>query len=240
MTTTHTVGTREEWLQARRALLAREKELTRLNDELTEQRRALPWVPVEKEYVFDTDDGPRTLAQLFDGRPQLLVYHFMFGPDWSAGCPGCSMLADEVDGGIVHLENNGATMIFASRAPLDMIQAYKARMGWSVRWVSAFGTDFNADYGVSFTDEQRAAGAEYNFRHTTSLNDELPGLSVFALDDEGAVHHTYSMYARGMEVVDNLYALMDRTPIGRNEQGGMRDWLRRRDEYGSGAAPTWR
>jgi predicted dithiol-disulfide oxidoreductase (DUF899 family) len=237
--TTHTIATREEWLKARRALLVREKELTRLNDELTAQRRALPWVPVEKEYVFDTDDGPRTLAQLFDGRPQLLVYHFMFGPDWSAGCPGCSMLADEVDGGRVHLEHNGATLIFASRAPLEMIQAYKARMGWGVTWVSAYGNDFNYDYGVSFTDRQRDAGAEYNFRHTTALSDELPGLSVFALDD-GAVFHTYSMYARGMEVVDNIYALLDRTPIGRNEQAGQRDWLRRHDEYESGAAPTWR
>jgi predicted dithiol-disulfide oxidoreductase (DUF899 family) len=185
---------------------------------------------VEKEYVFDTDDGARTLAELFDGRSQLLVYHFMFGPDWDAGCAGCSMLADEVDGGVVHLAHNDATLVFASRAPLDKIQAYKERMGWSIRWVSSFGSDFNFDYGVSFTEEQRASGAEYNFRFESELNDELPGLSVFALED-GVVHHTYSMYARGMEVVDNIYALLDRTPVGRNEQDGQRDWMRRHDEY---------
>jgi predicted dithiol-disulfide oxidoreductase (DUF899 family) len=227
---THTIGTHEEWLAARKALLVREKELTRLSDALAEQRRALPWVPVEKAYVFDTDDGPRTLAELFDGRPQLLVYHFMFGPDWDAGCPGCSMLADEVDGGVVHLAHNDATLVFASRAPLEKIQAYKARMGWGIRWVSSFGSDFNFDYGVSFTEQQRAEGAEYNYRFETSLSDELPGLSVFALQD-GVVHHTYSMYARGMEVVDNIYALLDRTPAGRNEQDGQREWMRRHDEY---------
>jgi predicted dithiol-disulfide oxidoreductase (DUF899 family) len=227
---THTIGTRDEWLAARKELLAREKELTRLNDELSAQRRALPWVPVEKEYVFDTDDGPRTLAELFGGRSQLLVYHFMFGPDWDAGCPGCSMLADEVDGGVIHLAHNNATLVFASRAPLEKIQAYRARMGWDIRWVSSFSSSFNFDYGVSFTEEQRASGAEYNFRFETGLNDELPGLSVFALED-GVVHHTYSMYARGMEVVDNIYALLDRTPTGRNEVGGQREWMRRHDEY---------
>jgi predicted dithiol-disulfide oxidoreductase (DUF899 family) len=227
---THTIGTHEEWLAARKELLAREKELTRLSDELAARRRELPWVPVEKEYVFDTDEGPRALGELFDGRSQLLVYHFMFGPDWDAGCPGCSMLADEVDGGVIHLAHNDATLVFASRAPLEKIQAYKARMGWGIRWVSSFGTDFNFDYGVSFTDEQRASGAEYNFRFEQRLNDELPGLSVFALAD-GVVHHTYSMYARGMEVVDNIYALLDRTPTGRNEQDGQRDWMRRHDEY---------
>jgi predicted dithiol-disulfide oxidoreductase (DUF899 family) len=227
---THTIGTHEEWLAARKELLLREKELTRFNDELAAQRRALPWVPVEKTYEFDTDDGPRTLAELFGGNSQLLVYHFMFGPDWDAGCPGCSMLADEVDGGAVHLAHNDATLVFASRAPLEKIQAYKARMGWDIRWVSSFGSEFNFDYGVSFTEEQRASGAEYNFRFETDLNDELPGLSVFALQD-GVVHHTYSMYARGMEVVDNIYALLDRTPAGRNEQGGQREWMRRHDEY---------
>jgi predicted dithiol-disulfide oxidoreductase (DUF899 family) len=227
---THTIGTHEEWLAARKALLVREKELTRLSDELAAQRRELPWVPVEKAYVFDTDEGPRALGELFDGRSQLLIYHFMFGPDWDAGCPGCSMLADEVDGGVLHLAHNDATLVFASRAPLEKIQAYKARMGWNIRWVSSFGSDFNFDFGVSFTDEQRASGAEYNFRFEKSLNDELPGLSVFVLAD-GVVHHTYSMYARGMEVVDNIYALLDRTPTGRNEQDGQRDWLRRHDEY---------
>ncbi len=227
---THTIGTHEEWLAARKELLVREKELTRLSDELAEQRRALPWVPVEKAYTFDTVDGPRGLADLFDGRSQLLVYHFMFGPDWEAGCPGCSMLADEVDGGVIHLAHNDATLVFASRAPLEKIEAYKARMGWNIRWVSSFGSDFNFDYRVSFTPQQVADGADYNFRHTTNLGDELPGLSVFALED-GIVYRTYSMYARGMEVVDNIYALLDRTPSGRNEVDGQRDWMRRHDEY---------
>ena len=227
---THTIGTHEEWLAARKELLVREKELTRLSDELAEQRRALPWVPVEKAYTFDTVDGPRGLADLFDGRSQLLVYRFMFGPDWEAGCPGCSMLADEVDGGVIHLAHNDATLVFASRAPLEKIEAYKARMGWNIRWVSSFGSDFNFDYRVSFTPQQVADGADYNFRHTTNLGDELPGLSVFALED-GIVYRTYSMYARGMEVVDNIYALLDRTPSGRNEVDGQRDWMRRHDEY---------
>jgi predicted dithiol-disulfide oxidoreductase (DUF899 family) len=228
--TTHTIGTHEEWLQARRALLAREKELTRLSDELARERRELPWVAVEKEYVFDTADGPRTLAQLFGGRSQLLVYHFMFGPDWDAGCPGCSFLADEVDGGAVHLAANGVTLVFVSRAPLARLDAYKARMGWSIPWVSSFGSDFNFDLGVSFTEAQREQGAEYNFRHTTSLNDELPGLSAFALED-GVVYRTYSMYARGMDIVDNVYQLLDRAPLGRNETDGRDDWMRRHDEY---------
>ena len=227
---THTIGTHEEWLAARKALLVREKELTRLSDELAQQRRALPWVPVEEEYSFDTDDGRRTLAELFDGRSQLLVYHFMFGPAWDAGCPGCSMLADEVDGGVIHLAHNDATLVFVSRAPLEKIQAYKARMGWGIRWVSSYGSDFNYDYGVSFTEKQRADGATYNFRLEKHLSDELPGLSVFALE-VGVVHHTYSMYARGMEVADNIYALLDRTPTGRNEQDGRREWMRRHDEY---------
>jgi predicted dithiol-disulfide oxidoreductase (DUF899 family) len=227
---THTIGTHEEWLAARKALLVREKELTRLSDELARERRALPWVAVEKPYAFDTDDGPRTLAELFDGRSQLLIYHFMFGPDWDLGCPSCSFLADEVDGGAIHLAANDVTFVFVSRAPLEKIQAYKARMGWDIRWVSSFGTDFNFDFGVSFTDEQRAQGAEYNFRVEKNLIDELPGLSAFALED-GVVYRTYSMYARGMDIVDNVYQLLDRAPLGRNEVEGRRDWLRRHDEY---------
>jgi predicted dithiol-disulfide oxidoreductase (DUF899 family) len=227
---THTIGTQEEWLAARRELLAREKELTRLSDELARQRRELPWVPVEKDYVFDTGAGPQTLADLFGGRSQLLVYHFMFGPDWDAGCPGCSFFADEVDGGAVHLAANGVTLVFVSRAPLAMLDAYKARMGWDVRWVSSYNSDFNYDFGVSFTPEQRAQGAEYNFRHTTALNDELPGLTAFALED-GVVHRTYSTYARGMDIADNVYQLLDRAPLGRNEVDGRRDWVRRHDEY---------
>jgi predicted dithiol-disulfide oxidoreductase (DUF899 family) len=227
---THAIGTHDEWLAARKELLLREKELTRLSDELARQRRELPWVPVDKKYVFDTDDGPRTLAELFDGRSQLLIYHFMFGPDWDLGCPSCSFFADEVDGGAIHLAANDVTFLFVSRAPLEKIQAYKARMGWDIRWVSSFGSDFNFDYGVSFTPEQIAEGAEYNFRVEKGLHDELPGLSAFALDD-GVVYRTYSMYARGMDIIDNVYQLLDRTPLGRNDDEGRRDWLRRHDEY---------
>jgi predicted dithiol-disulfide oxidoreductase (DUF899 family) len=193
-------------------------------------------VPVEKEYVFDTEAGPRTLAELFDGRSQLLVYHFMFGPDWDAGCPSCSFLADEVDGGIVHLAQRDVMMLFVSRAPLDKIAAYRRRMGWRVRWVSSYGSDFNFDLGVSFTPEQQAgeAPAEYNFRPIERPPDELPGLTAFALAD-GVVYRTYSAYARGLDIIDNVYQLLDRAPRGRDEADGD-DWVRRRDEYGDDAA----
>ena len=224
------IGTRQEWLAARRALLDAEKAYMRQGDELARRRQELPWVPIEKDYVFETDGGRNTLAELFDGRSQLLVYHFMFGPDWELGCASCSFLADEVDGGAIHLAANDVTLLFVSRAPLEKIQAYKTRMGWGIRWVSSFGSDFNFDYGVSFTPEQIAEGAEYNFRVEKDLGDELPGLSAFALED-GVVYRTYSMYARGMDIVDNVYQLLDRAPHGRNEDEGRRDWLRRHDEY---------
>jgi predicted dithiol-disulfide oxidoreductase (DUF899 family) len=233
---THTIGTHDEWLQARRELLAREKELTRLSDELARERRELPWVPVEKAYTFQTESGEQTLAELFDGRSQLLVYHFMFGPDWDAGCSGCSFFADENDGATVHLAAKDVTLVLVSRAPLEKLDAYRRRMGWSTRWVSSFGSDFNYDFGVSFTEEQRANGADYNFRRTTSLNDELPGLTAFALQD-GVVHRTYSSYARGMDILDGAYQLLDRAPLGRNEADG-NDWVRRHDEYMSVDAPT--
>jgi predicted dithiol-disulfide oxidoreductase (DUF899 family) len=225
----HPVATYDEWLAARRDLLLREKELTRLGDELAAQRMALPWVPVEKAYVFDTEDGERTLAELFDGRSQLLVYHFMFGPDWDAGCSSCSFLADEVDRGTVHLAQHDVTMVFVSRAPLDKIAAYRRRMGWDVTWVSSYGSDFNFDFGVSFTPEQQRDGAEYNFRRIDQPHDELPGLSAFALED-GVVYRTYSAYARGLDIIDNVYQLLDRAPKGRNEADGD-DWIRRHDEY---------
>ena len=228
----HPVGTYDQWLAARRDLLAREKELTRRGDELARQRMALPWVPVEKAYVFDTEDGPRTLAELFDGRSQLLVYHFMFGPDWDAGCPSCSFLADEIDGGIVHLAQRDVTMICVSRAPLAKLAAYKRRMGWRFRWASSHGSDFNFDFGVSFTPEQQAGEtrAEYNFRPIERPSDELPGLTAFALAD-GVVYRTYSAYARGLDIIDNVYQLLDRAPKGRDEADGD-DWVRRHDEYG--------
>jgi predicted dithiol-disulfide oxidoreductase (DUF899 family) len=227
----HAVGTYDEWLAARRDLLVREKELTRLGDELTRQRMALPWVRVEKEYVFDTEDGPRTLAELFDGRSQLLVYHFMFGPDWDAGCPSCSFTADQFDGGIVHLNQKDVTMICVSRAPIEKLAAYRRRMGWGFPWASSHESDFNVDLGVSFTEEQRRDGAEYNFRRVEHPHDELPGLTAFALSD-GVVYRTYSAYARGMDIIDNASQLLDRVPKGRDEAGGD-DWMRRKDEYGT-------
>ncbi len=230
---THKVGTREEWLQARRALLEREKELTRLSDELARQRRELPWVPVDKPYSFDTNEGSKTLAELFDGRSQLLIYHFMFAPEWDAGCPSCSASADSFDGGLVHLEQRDVTMLCVSRAPLEKLNAYKRRMGWRFPWVSSLGSDFNFDFGVSFTEEQRANGAEYNFRKQYELLEELPGLSAFALD--GIVYHTYSSYARGTDILRGDYQLLDRAPKGRDEDDlpWTMAWLRRHDEYGN-------
>jgi predicted dithiol-disulfide oxidoreductase (DUF899 family) len=230
--TKHDVATRAEWLAARRELLEREKQLTRLSDELARQRRELPWVPVEKPYTFETDDGPRTLAELFDGRSQLLVYHFMFGPGWAEGCPSCSFWADSFDGAIQHLEHRDVTMVCASRAPLATLQAYKRRMGWTFAWVSSLGSDFNFDYGVSFTEEQRAAGAEYNFRRIDLPYEEMPGLSAFALLD-GVVHHTYSSYSRGLEALNSAYGLLDLAPRGRDEDDlpWPMAWVRRHDAY---------
>jgi predicted dithiol-disulfide oxidoreductase (DUF899 family) len=222
--------TYDEWLTRRRELLVLEKELTRRGDELARARRELPWVPIHKPYVFDTDAGPRTLAELFAGRSQLLVYHFMFGPDWEAGCPSCSFTADEFDGGIVHLNQRDVTMLCVSRAPLEKLQAYKARMGWRFDWVSSAGSDFNFDFGVSFTEEQQANGGEYNYAWVSRPDDELPGLTAFALRD-GVVYRVYSTYGRGLDIIDNVYQLLDRTPLGRNEEVTGDDWVRRHDEY---------
>jgi predicted dithiol-disulfide oxidoreductase (DUF899 family) len=234
-------GTREEWRAGRVALLEREKELTRRNDELAKERGDLPWVPLEKEYQFETDGGTKTLAKLFDGRSQLLVYHFMFGPEYTAGCPICSAAADTFDGSVVHLNHRGVTFLCASRAPLEKLEAYKRRMGWSFPWVSSSGSEFNFDFGVSFTEEQQRQGIEYNYRSVdlsqildtaadTPLAEiaascgtdpagytaEAPGLSAFALS-HGLVHHTYSCYARGPEFLLGFYPLLDRAPLGRNE-----------------------
>jgi predicted dithiol-disulfide oxidoreductase (DUF899 family) len=237
--TDHTVGTREEWRAASRELLEQEKELTRRSDELARQRQELPWVRVDKEYTFETDKGTRTLKELFDGRSQLLVYHFMFGPDWSAGCEGCSLLAEHLDGPMVHLNRRDVTLLCVSRAPLEKLNAYKRRMGWKFPWVSSLGSDFNFDFGVSFTEEQRANGAEYNFRweEGRELNDELPGMSAFALEDD-VVYHTYSSYARGGEPLMGIYQLLDRAPKGRDEDDlpHPQDWVRRHDEYEDAAA----
>ncbi len=195
----HPVVSREEWLEARRALLAVEKEETRLRDKIRAERLALPWVRVEKAYVFQAPDGQKSLADLFDGRSQLLVYHFMFGPDWEQGCEGCSFFADHIDGMLVHLNNHDVTLVCVSRAPLDKIEPYKRRLGWKFPWVSSFGSDFNFDYHVSFTREQLESGSVYyNFRQTPreQAHDELPGMSSFYRDDKGDIFHTYSNYAR--------------------------------------------
>ncbi|GAB1580868.1 DUF899 domain-containing protein [Phyllobacterium phragmitis] len=229
----HPVVSREEWLEARRALLAREKEMTRLRDKLNAERLALPWVKVEKNYVFDTVEGKKTLAELFDGRSQLIVNHFMLGPGWEAGCVGCSFGADHIDGALVHLENHDVTFVAVSRAPLPEIHAYKNRMGWRFNWVSSHDTDFNYDYQVSFTPEELAKGKVfYNFTEIDAADafEELPGMSAFYKDEAGNVFHTYSTYARGAEELIGTFMILDRAPKGRNETTIM-NWVRRHDEY---------
>ena len=229
----HQIVSQEEWLAARKAHLAREKEFTRLRDELSAERRALPWTRVEKSYAFDGPDGRQTLAELFDGRSQLMVYHFMLGPDWDAGCTGCSFLADHLDGTLPHLQHHDVSLTAVSRAPLDRIERYKRRMGWQFPWVSSHGSDFNHDFHVSFTPEDLAKGKVfYNFTEidAADANDELPGLSAFYRDDKGGVFHTYSSYARGPEQLIGTLMMLDRAPRGRNETTIM-DWVRRHDEY---------
>jgi predicted dithiol-disulfide oxidoreductase (DUF899 family) len=224
---------RDEWLIARRALLVHEKEATRLRDKVNAERTALPRVRVEQDYVFDTPDGSRSLGELFTGRSQLIVYHFMLGPDWKAGCPGCSFLADHFDGAIAHLEHHDVSFVAVSRAPLAQIEAYKRRMGWHFPWVSSFGSNFNFDYGVSFSPEQLDSGkVTYNFTQIdrARANDELPGMSAFWKDAEGTVFHTYSAYARGLEEMIGTLMILDRAPKGRNEKTTM-DFVRRHDEY---------
>lgn len=230
----HPVVSREEWLAARKALLAQEKEATRMRDALRAARQALPWVRLEKAYRFDTPAGPKTLSDLFDGRRQLIVYHFMLGPGWKAGCPGCSFLSDHVDGALVHLNHHDVTWTAVSHAPLAEIETYKRRMGWHFPWVSAADSDFNYDFQVSFTPEQLAKGSvEYNFRQEPvpeNASSELPGLSAFFKDADGTVFHTYSTYARGLEDLVGTLMILDRAPLGRNESRTM-DFVRRHDEY---------
>lgn len=229
------VVSRDEWLTVRRELLAREKELTRLRDELSAKRRALPWVKVEKTYAFDTHEGRKTLAGLFGGRSQLIVHHFMFGPGWGAGCIGCSFTADHLEGTRVHLEHHDVSLVRVSRAGLSEIDNYRRRMGWQVEWVSSHDSDFNYDYQVSFTPEEIARGAvTYNYAPANVSIEDLSGLSVFYRDANGDVFHTYSTYGRGDELVDSTYMLLDMTPRGRNETGPHRnlmDWVKRHDEY---------
>jgi predicted dithiol-disulfide oxidoreductase (DUF899 family) len=249
----HKTGTREEWLAARLELLAAEKELTRRSDELARRRQALPWVRIDKEYPFETDEGTASLAGLFKGRSQLLVYHFMFGPDYKAGCPSCSAIADGYDGFVVHLANHDVTLAAVSRAPLAKLQAYKRRMGWTFPWASSNGSDFNFDFSTSFSEAQQRGGIEYNYRReepvaaiasrstpdgaakfaATSGTDvatytrERPGMSTFVLED-GVVYHAYSTYSRGVDGLWGMYQWLDRAPRGRNETGV---WWRRHDEY---------
>ena len=232
----HTIGTREEWLAARKRLLEREKELTRRSDELARERQALPWVPVEKEYTFETEDGAKTLAELFDGRSQLLVYHFMFGPSvegWpEVGCPGCSYTADSLDVAVEHLPHRDVTFVAVSRAPLENLDAYKLRMGWQFPWVSYGDSDFNLDFAV-FTEEGRRTGKGFNFdtpKHDDIdlRNEELHGLSAFVLED-GVVYHAYSTYDRGTDALNATWQLLDRAPKGRGDE--FEGWPRRRYEY---------
>jgi predicted dithiol-disulfide oxidoreductase (DUF899 family) len=251
--TKHKIGTREEWLAARLALLGEEKEHTRRSDELAQRRQELPWVRIDTTYRFDTDEGKGSLPDLFRGRSQLLVYHFMFGPDYTAGCPSCSSIADGFNGFAVHLANHDVMLWAVSRAPLAKLQAYKRRMGWTFPWASSHSTDFNADFNVRFTEEQQRAGIEYNYRRedawppsgsasgdqdenvfarmsgtdAATYARERPGLSAFALED-GVVYHTYSAYARGVDGLWGMYQWLDRAPRGRNETGV---WWRRHDEY---------
>ncbi len=229
----HDIVSREAWLNARKTLLALEKEETRLRDKVRAERLALPWVKVDKTYTFETPQGRKTLADLFDGRSQLIVYHFMYGPDWDAGCPGCSFMADHIDGMLPHLNNHDVTMIAVSRAPLEKLEAYRKRMGWKFPWVSSHGSDFNFDYHVSFTKEELASGkVMYNYRETDAADahDELPGLSAFFKDEDGIVYHTYSDYARGGEEALGTLMILDRAPKGRNETGTL-SFVKRKDEY---------
>jgi predicted dithiol-disulfide oxidoreductase (DUF899 family) len=268
----HRVDTRETWLKERTALLAEEKELTRRSDELAKRRQALPWVRIDKEYRFETEQGSATLADLFQGRTQLLIYHFMFGPDYTAGCPACSAIADGFSGSVVHLANHDVTLTAVSRAPIEKLLAYRRRLGWTFPWASSYGSDFNADFHVWFSEEQQREGkVDYNYRRESPLETrdggkseierpamptrttpegpdtfarstgtdvatytrERPGMSAFALAD-GAVYHTYSAFARGLDALWGVYPWLDRAPKGRNESGNV--WMHRHDEYESQAA----
>jgi predicted dithiol-disulfide oxidoreductase (DUF899 family) len=231
----HQVVSQEEWLASRKALLSKEKEFTRLRDQLSAERRELPWVKVDKEYVFDGPDGKETLADLFDGRSQLIVYHFMFGPGWEQGCPSCSYVSDHIDGANWHLPHRDVTLLAVSRAPLPQIEAFKRRMGWGFKWVSSFGNDFNHDYHVSFTPDEMARGeVYYNYGMEEFPSEEAPGVSVFYKNPGGAVFHTYSAYARGLDLLVGAYNYLDLAPKGRDEADlpWTMAWVRHHDRYG--------
>lgn len=235
----HQTVSREQWLAARRDLLAKEKELLRARDKLREETRALPWVKVEKQYLFDGPDGRQTLSDLFAGRSQLIVNHFMLGPGWTEGCVGCSFGADQLSGSVVHLVNHDVMFVAISRAPWAEIAPFRKRMGWDFKWVSSSGSDFNFDYHVSFTEADRATGkAFYNFETIDYAGEELPGFSIFTKDEAGAIFHTYSVFARGTELVESVYGFLDVTPKGRNEPpgGNLTAWVRHHDKYEEKAA----
>ena len=230
----HKIVSQDEWLAARKALLAKEKEFSKARDQLSSARRDLPWVKVEKNYVFDTPQGKEKLADLFGGKGQLIVYHFMLGPGWVQGCPSCSFLADHFDGAVAHLAQRDVSLVVVSRAPLAEIQAYKKRMGWKFKWVSSYGSDFNRDFHVSFTPEEKARGkVEYNYTKTEFPSEEAPGLSAFARNERGEVFHTYSSYARGLDILVGTYNFLDMAPKGRDEDAlpSSMSWVRRHDEY---------
>lgn len=232
----HRIVARDEWLDARRALLAKEKRFTQLRDELSAERRELPWEKVEKAYVFDGPAGRESLVDLFAGKSQLIVYHFMFAPEWEEGCKSCSFWADNFDRLPVHLKHRDTTMLAISRAPLAKLEAYRKRMGWSFKWVSSAGTDFNYDYNVSFAGPRAGRSrTDYNFGASADdsryTGEEFPGISVFYKDAKGDVFHTYSCYARGIDMMNNAYHYLDLTPKGRDEGDGIMAWLRRNDEY---------
>jgi predicted dithiol-disulfide oxidoreductase (DUF899 family) len=233
--TQHAVVSPDQWLAARKALLAKEKEFNRLRDRISAERRALPWVKVEKRYVFDGPAGKESLAELFAGRSQLIVYHFMLGPGWEAGCPSCSFLADHFDGAAVHVAQRDVTFVVVSRAPLAEIEKFKKRMGWHFKWVSSYGTDFNHDYQVSASPEEEKSGkVYYNYEMGEFPSEERPGLSVFSRDETGAVYHTYSTYARGLDMLIGAYHFLDLAPKGRDEDElpWSMAWVRHHDRYG--------
>jgi predicted dithiol-disulfide oxidoreductase (DUF899 family) len=231
----HPVVSREQWIAERKRHLVHEKELTRMRDQLAAERRALPWVKLDKTYVFQTETGERTLAQLFGANSQLVVYHFMLAPGAEEGCVGCSFLTDHLEGAAVHLEHHDVSVVLASRAPLADIRRYQARMGWRLNWVSAAGSDFNHDFHVSFTPEEVASGSvTYNYQTIEPWGEDAHGISVFFRDTRGDIFHTYSSYGRGGEVLLGTYAVLDMTPKGRNEDGSMAGWVKRHDRYDTG------
>ncbi|HET6409183.1 MAG TPA: thioredoxin family protein [Chthoniobacteraceae bacterium] len=232
----HAIVSREEWLLRRKELLLKEKELTQARDRISADRRALPWVRVDKGYVFDAPEGKRTLRHLFEGRSQLVIYHFMFGPEWQEGCPSCSFVSDHIDGTLPHLAARDVTVAMVSRAPLEKIEAFKKRMGWRFKWVSSSASDFNHDFHVSFTKEERAKGkVEYNYTLQEFPSEEAPGVSVFYKDHSGELYHTYSTFGRGLDPLLGTYTILDFVPKGRDEDqlGFSMEWVRYHDRYGT-------